>query len=281
MKFKAIRLCVLFTLCVVTLCFTNNVSAQNRRNMPTQSRGGEPAMSEENKRAMSEIKMLQETLNERRAQEDKQRQVLQELREAVDAVSRGRQQPQQVRQQNNPVQSSYSTQQQRRVTSGSTLSKIEAAEREEIQALEKKFSMEMQVAKREIDLLKKQLEIANRQIDRYAATSSSNIGQSAASFSESHRPATMSPQQKSQPQRRQAAVQPQKVQNKKQSKSQPKPRDNRREMRPTQAPAQSGGPIDLPPDIKQLQEQLKRRQEMQAEQMKLIKELQQQAATMK
>ncbi len=282
MKFKAIRLCVLFTLCVVSLCFTNNASAQNRRTMSAQGRGGEPAMSEENKRAMSEIKMLQETLNERRAQEDRQRQVLEELRQAVNAVSAGRQQPQQARQQNNQVQSSYPTQQQR-VTSGSTLSKIEAAEREEIQALEKKFSMEMKVAQREIELLKKQLEVANRQIDRYSAASSNNMGQSAASFSNSNRPATISTKQRGQSQNRQVSVQQQKAQNKKQPKSQPKPKNNRREMSPAQAPAaaQSSGAIDLPPDIKQLQEQLKRRQEMQAEQMKLIKELQQQAATMK
>ena len=149
------RLHRIFACCVIALFSVCSASAQQ----PMKARQGQYSI--ENRKAQKEIEMMRKMLRERRAQQEQQRELLNELQNSISALE-GREN------QNAPVISS-STKALRQsttphyVTSGSTLSQIEAQERlaEEV----RKHKIEMQIANNEIELLKKQLDIANRQLD--------------------------------------------------------------------------------------------------------------------
>lgn len=257
MKSRNIRLFTVFTIFILALLSNVSIFGQTRQSRGFQqasNQGGLPT-SDENRKAQAEIEMMREMITQRRAQQEQQRVLLQELQQAINVAS-----PEAIpnQQQYHNWEQEDPISQRQRVTSGSTLSIIESQEREDLSILEQKFNMEIQVAQREIEMLKKQLEIANRQLSQCqagtvthntAANSFNNTNVSSRRVSRTEQPISQKTKvAKKQNERQQVKAQP------------------RQENEANKAARA---------EIEMMQKMLQERRAQQEQQMKLIRDLQQ------
>lgn len=251
---------------VFMLISTASISAQTgqSRGFQQTSNQNRVSMSDGDRQAQEEIEMMRDMIRQRREQQEQQRALLQELQQAVDAADPSSSQSHQSQQQNWHQEGPVS--QRQRVTSGSTLSMIEAEERADIDMLEQKFNMEMQVAQREIDLLKKQLEIANRQLNQcQAGTVTYNTASNAFNNMPAQSRTSRARQQSQQAQRQQTVSQKAKAPKKQTVKQQAQPQPKQESATDQAARA----------EIEMMQKMLQERRAQQEQQMKLIRDLQQ------
>lgn len=262
MKSRNIRLFTVFTIFILALLSDVSVFGQTRQSrgfQQTSNQGG-LSTSDENRKAQAEIEMMREMINQRRAQQEQQRALLQELQQAINVAS-----PEAIpnQQQYHNWEQEDPISQRQRVTSGSTLSMIEAQEREDISILEQKFNMEIQVAQREIEMLKKQLEIANRQLSQcQAGTVTHNTA--ANSFNNTN-VSSRRVSKTEQSQRQQPISQKTKVAKKQNERQQVKAQPRQENEADKAARA----------EIEMMQKMLQERRAQQEQQMKLIRDLQQ------
>lgn len=250
-----IKHCIVSALCITALFVNVNLSAQIRQSRVGQSniqntQDGTGQMSIENKQALREIEMMRQMIRERQEQHAEQRRVLQELQQVINGDA-----PMSTTQsQYEDRQPSY--QQQERVTSGSVLSQMEAEEREDMGALQQKYNLEIQVAQKEIEMLKKQLAIANRQLDQCQSSSLSVNNNSyednlnIPSSSRSKSPKTVKPQ--------------------KQRKVKQKTPQAQQSVEPEMSSANK----QAMREIEMMRQMLQERQQQEAEQRKILQDLQ-------
>lgn len=236
---------ILITSCFILLSVVNStvmgqVSRQTTRNQTSQ-----------NSQALSEIEEMRKMLRDRKAHQEEQRRLLQELQKAVSGTDEPANSPSAGSIPTAGTGNAHNTQY---VTSESTLSKLEAIEllnKERVQ-----HDADMKSARKEIDLLKRQLEIANKQMDSYQRPASSS--QAAAS----RRTAPLGNKQtQGRTNARQAAQQQQQFNNTF-GNYEPEPQRSEKDRK-------ASDEIDV------LRKMLREKQEFQDQQRKLIQELQQ------